>query len=103
MLLFVIFANMIVVQYGRGAIRSALEQGVREGSLDGDPLSCQGRVEEVLDQLLGGRMSEGIEASCRSSGATITASATVIFDAWAPLYPDFVIEMRSEAIIELPP
>jgi len=33
LLLFLALANLVVVQYGRGAVRSALDQGARVGAI----------------------------------------------------------------------
>lgn len=101
--LFVVFANVVVVQYGRGAVRSALEQGARAGSLTGEPIACVDKAEEVLGQLLGGRMSDGLVVRCVSSRNVMTASASTVFESWTPLTPDFVIEISSEALMEAPP
>lgn len=103
LVLFLILANVVVVQYGRGAIRSALEQGARAGSLEGDPAVCEVRAAEVLDQLLGGRMSDGLVLECAPTGSVMTASASTVFRSWMPLLPDFPIDLSSEALIEPPP
>lgn len=101
--LFMVFANIVVVQYGRGAVRSALEQGARAGSLTGEPIACVDKAEEVLGQLLGGRMSDGLVVRCVPSGNVMAASASTVFESWTPLTPDFVIEISSEALMEVPP
>lgn len=103
LVLFLMLANVVVVQYGRGAVRSALEQGARAGSLEGDPAVCQARAVEVLDQLLGGRMSDGLVLECAPSGNVMTASASAVFQSWIPLLPDFPVDLSSEALIEPPP
>lgn len=103
LLVFLILANVVVVQYGRGAIRSALEQGARAGSIQGDTAVCVARVGEVLDQLLGGRMSDRLDAECVSSGTVMTASADAVFESWTPLLSDFQVELSTDALIEPPP
>ena len=62
--MFLALANLVVVQYGRGALRSALDQGARVGSVSSSEEECRQRVEDVLGQLLGGRMGDSIVASC---------------------------------------
>lgn len=103
LVLFVAMANVVVVHYGRAAIRSALEQGVRAGSLDGDGVVCSEKIAEVLSQLLAGRMSDDLEVSCATSGDVMAATATAVFRSWTPLSPDFVVEVNSRALIEAPP
>lgn len=99
-LLFVAFANVVAVQYGRGAIRSALEQGVRAGSISSSPADCEATAREVTRQLLGGRMSDGLVLNCALDGEVIRASATAVFEAWSPLTPDFPISMVAESARE---
>lgn len=101
--LFVALANLVVVQYGRGALQSALEQGARAGSVRGDPSACEEKAGDVVGQLLGGRMSDGLAVSCRVFGTTVLASGSAVFPSWTPLASDFNVELTSEAVIEPPP
>lgn len=99
LLLFVALANLVVIQYGRGAVRSALEQGARAGSVGGVD-ACRDVTAGVLDDLLGGRMSDGVVISCDLVGTTIQAAASASFETWAPLMPDYEFSMTSEAVVE---
>lgn len=101
--LFVALANLVVIQYGRGALQSALEQGARAGSLQGESSACEDKAREVVGQLLGGRMSDGVAVSCRLVGTTLVASGLAVFPSWTPLASDFQVELTSEAVIEPPP
>ena len=100
LLLFVAFANLIAGQYGRGAMRSALEQGARAGAVVGSTSDCESTVDEVIGQLLGGSMSESLVVDCSTSGALMVASASAVFESWSPLTPDFSIDLSAEAFIE---
>lgn len=101
--LFVALANLVVIQYGRGALQSALEQGVRAGSLRGELSVCEGKAADVVGQLLGGRMSDDLAISCELAGASMVASGVAVFPSWTPFTQDFQIELTSEAAIEPPP
>lgn len=101
--LFVMLANVVVVQYGRGAVRSALEQGARAGAMQGDLDRCRAVASDVLDQLLGGAMSETLEVDCLALGAFVSANASGSWAGWTPLSPDFAIELTSQAAREPPP
>jgi hypothetical protein len=99
--LFVMLANVIVAMYGRGVVRAALDEGVRVGSRA--PLGaeqCELRVAEALGQLLGGAMGDGVAFSCAETGDAITAAATVHFDGWLPLVPDFSFDVGASAVKE---
>jgi hypothetical protein len=100
LVLFLLLANLVVVQYGRGAIRSALEQGARAGALSGSASECAARADEVIGQLLGGRMSDGLEVACATTGTVMVASASGFFEPWTPMTPEFAIELESQALVE---
>lgn len=98
--LFVAFANVVVVQYGRGALRSALDQGARAGAITGSVADCEARALDVIDGLLSGRMSDDLVIRCAVSGDIVVATGSTVFDSWTPLTPNFTIEMSSEAAVE---
>lgn len=100
MFMFVAMANLIAVQYGRGAVRSALEQGVAAGSVNGDIGACAAIADDVIGRLLGGRMGEGIALTCEPVGPRVRASAVGVFESWTFLAPDFEIRMTAEAVVE---
>jgi len=100
LLLFVGLANLVVVQYGRGAIRSALEQGVRTGSVTRSTDACQETAAGVASQLLGGAMSDRLVIACSTVGGGMVANADAVFQAWVPLTPDFVVSLRVEGFLE---
>lgn len=103
LILFLALANLMVVQYGRGAIRSALEQGARAATLTGVVADCEERAMEVVGQLLGGRMSDRLELSCQVTGGRVVASASAVFQSWTFLTPDISVSMVSEAVLEWDP
>lgn len=99
LILFLALANLVVVQYGRGAVRSALEQGARAGTTSG-PAVCEATASRVVEDLLGGRMSDDLTLSCDEAGGTVVASASVRFESWTPLTPDFSFDLSSMAVAE---
>jgi hypothetical protein len=103
LLLFVAFANLVVVQYGRGAVRSALEQGARAGAITASPVECERVAVEVTRQLLGGRMSDNLVVTCDLLGATISATGAVAFQSWTPFTPDFDVAITTRAALEARP
>ncbi len=102
LILFLALANFVVVQYGRGAIRSALDQGARVAAVTGSADGCEARIDQVLGQLLGGVMGDGISAACRLAGDTAVAQASGVFPSWTPLSPDVAVEMTATAVREPP-
>lgn len=100
LVLFLALANLVVVQYGRGAMRSALDQGVRVGAVTGSTVGCEQRVASVLGQLLGGEMGKSALISCEIDGAVVTARGVAVFESWTPFTPDFPIEILAHATLE---
>lgn len=99
LILFLALANLVVVQYGKGAIRSALEQGARAGTTAGLSV-CEDTAGRVVEDLLGGRMSDGLVLGCSISSGSMVASASAVFESWTPLTPDFSFSLSSSAVIE---
>ena len=102
LVLFIALANVVVVQYGRGAVRSALDQGVRVGSVSQSSERCEQRIDEVLDQLLGGTMGDAVDAGCEISAGMVSASASAVFPSWTPFSADFSVELSATATLETP-
>lgn len=103
LLMFLALANLVVVQYGRGAVRSALEQGARVGAVTGSVGECEDRVDRVLGQLLGGRMGEGVAPACVIGAGVVTVRAVGRFTSWTPFTPDFAFDLQARATREGPP
>ncbi len=100
LVLFLTFANLIVVQYGRGAIRSALDQGARVGAITGEVKGCEERVVAVLEQILGGEMGESAEVHCELVDGMAVARGNATFPSWTPLTGAFVVELSAQATLE---
>lgn len=100
LILFVLLANLVVVQYGRGALRSALDQGARVAAVTGSTAECESRVNSVLAELLGGRMGDEVTIDCEIDDALVVAQGIAIFQAWVPSVPGFLVEIRAEATLE---
>ncbi len=76
LLLFVMLCNAIVYQYGRGVIRSALDEGVRSGSrASGSAATCQAAAEEVRHSLLGGPIGAHVSLRCGLVAGQVHATA----------------------------
>lgn len=100
LLLFLALANLVVAQYGRGAIRSALDQGARVAAVTGSTEGCEQRAASVLGQLLGGAMGDSAEVTCGIDGSVVTARGTAHFESWTPLALDFAVDITAHATLE---
>ena len=88
---FVLVANLAVWQYGRGVVRAALDEGARAGSRVGveSAATCEARAGEVLADLLGGAMGDGVRLRCAEEDGVVRARADVVFPAWLPGVPSW--------------
>ena len=101
MLFFVLLANLMAVQFGRGVVRVALDEGARHGARYGAAdTACENRIREVLGDLLGGEMGSGVSYRCAGNSNRTGASAQVVFPAWIPGIPEFRFQMAATAAAE---
>ena len=102
LLLFVLMANLLVDTYERGAVRDALDEGVRAAvPAATSPADCLARTRDVLHAVTG-RSSLRVETlTCTRDGAFIVAHARVVLRSWLPmLVPDWRIDLRASALPE---
>lgn len=97
---FVALANAVVVQYSRGAMRSALDQGVRAGSISGSVSACELRIGETIGELLGGSIGQGVNYECRLDGSLMVAEGRVVVESWTPMAGDHEVTLTAAAALE---
>lgn len=105
LVLFVMVANVIVVQYGRGVVRAAADEGVQAGSmLEADSASCETRAGAVVASLLPGPFGSDIDISCLvDDEGRIRAAITYRFRSWVPGIPDFAGVEAATSVKEVIP
>jgi hypothetical protein len=104
LLALVALVNFVVYQYGRGAVRSAIDQAARTGSrASASEATCEARANEALDTLLGGPMGDNITITCTDDGQHVTATATGTFEGWLPIVPDWSWTIEATATKEQTP
>jgi hypothetical protein len=102
LVLLVQVANLLVVAYARGAVRAALDEGVR-AAVVADPAggTCEQRAAEVLTDLLGGPLGAGVgPVRCATEGPLVVATADSRFAGWVPGTPDAAFTTRATAVRE---
>lgn len=106
LVLFTSVANLVVYQYIRGVVRSALDEGVRQGSRVGPDATtaCARTAQAVLTDLAGGGLGDQVAFhGCGQRGAVVTASATASLRGWLPMVPDWTFDVTAEAVQEAEP
>ena len=99
LVLLVLIANLLVDLYARGAVRDALDDGVRAAAPAGaSVLACEQRAHEVVAGLVHGPLLRTI-VHCREEGNFVVADAQVTLRSWLPmLVPDWHLQLRAEAL-----
>ena len=99
LVLLVLIANLLVDLYARGAVRDALDDGVRAAAPAGASVAaCQDRAHEVVTGLVRGPLLHAV-VHCRADGAFVVADAEVTLRSWLPmLLPDWHMHLRAEAL-----
>ena len=97
-MLLVLIANVLVDLYARGAVRDALDDGVRRRAPVGaSAAACEARADEVVSGLVRGPLLDA-SLHCAESGAFVVADAQVTLHSWLPmLVPDWHLHLRAEA------
>ena len=84
MLIVVQVANVLVFEFGRGAVRGAVDEGARIGAraAPGSEITvCETIARDALSQLAAG-LGESVTITCADNGTSVIASADVHFDGW---------------------
>lgn len=107
MLLLTALANVLAVQYARGVVRAALDEGARAGTrvaaADVGRDRCQSQAAAALSQLLGGSLGADIAVQCTVGPERVEATARGSFAGWLPGVPSFPVELAAVAVREVVP
>jgi hypothetical protein len=106
LIVFVVLANLLTVQFTRGATRAALDEGIRLGSRSETPVAdCEARARAVLRGLLGpvARADVAIECAVVGSPPRIRARSELDLDPWLPSLEPWSFTMTADAPQEVLP
>ena len=97
-------ANIVAMQYTRGALRAAATAGVRSGALVGGTAElCEIRAAAVLrgdGGLLRGPYGSDARVECRQIDARVEASGSATVAWWIDVLPPVVLQVSAEAVAE---
>ena len=107
MLFLMMILNLVAIQYGLGALQTAVDEAARTGSvLDGSIGQCVSQGNRALrgdSGLLSGRMGEGVTVTCAIAGNQMVATASGSFDWWVQGLPDFDFNVDGRSVLEPAP
>ena len=93
--------QVIVFQYGKGAVRAALDEAARSAARSNTTVdTCQQRAASTLGDLLGGQMGDGVTVSCSEAADRVIVTATVHFDGWFGSLTDYDATLTASAAKE---
>jgi len=102
LVLFVLLANLLVDLYARGAVRDALDEGVRASvPIAATAADCEARVREVIDSIAGGSLVHVDALRCERVADSVVARAEISLRSWLPvMIPDWHVRLRASAVQE---
>ncbi|MCC7078249.1 MAG: hypothetical protein IT198_14095 [Acidimicrobiia bacterium] len=101
--------NVVVHQYGRGVVRTGLDEAVQAGSVvspeGGEHLAaCRQRYHEATDVLLAGSLGDQVgDVRCWVTDGRIYAETRARFPNWSPWGSDDVETLQASAHLEVAP
>ena len=105
MLVFLLFVQVAVWQYTRGALRAAVLEAARaEAPFLAPPGSCDRRFESTRVALLGGAIAEQVgPASCTVAAGLVRVTVDATLKGWLPISPDWSFTVEAIAVKEQAP
>ena len=104
MVLVVAAVQLVSYQFVRGAALTAVERGVRAGSIVGaGPDECRQAMFDSLAGVLAGSAGQSIEADCEAEAGSIMAWAQGTLPGWTVGAPDMAFQATARAVREPAP
>ncbi len=97
LVVFLALGNLILVQYGRGVARAAVDEAVRRGSIHHN---CADAAQAVLDDLIGGPFGADLAVDCQLDDGVVVATVSGVLPALVPFLPDFSVQATASALME---
>ncbi|HJU81339.1 MAG TPA: hypothetical protein VJ796_06285 [Acidimicrobiia bacterium] len=92
---------LIALQYARGVLRSALDEGVRIGApAAAQESDCVAAIDRVLADLMGGPLGQGVSFQCLFVDQRVVATAEGAFSGWFPGVPDVSFQLEVAGVKE---
>ena len=105
MLIFAAVVNLVAMQYQRGAVRVAVDEGARHGaSVAHSDVDCERLADSTLrgddSGLLRGQLGVGIDIDCAVVGTEMVATAVGSTMWWIGGLPDMDFAIEGRAVVE---
>lgn len=87
LVLLTMVVNAIVFGYARSVARTAVADGARAGARTGSSTACEQGAADVVADLLGRRLADGMTFACERDAIVTTSTARVVLRPWLPGLP----------------
>ncbi len=99
--LFVGALNLVVDEYAKGAVRTAVDEAAQAGATGGGSvIECEGKAAQVRADLLPGPFGHGVTVNCSLQGNEMVASASGYLPSLVPPVPSVHISVVGWSVIE---
>ena len=99
--------NLIVDEYAKGVMRTAVDEAARTGSLQGAPggpvAACQAKAAQVMANLLAGPFGRSVTVTCGVQGDQVIAVASGSLPGWLRVIPTDPLRVVGTADLERNP
>ncbi len=92
--------NVVLDEYAKGALRSAVDEGAQAGATSGSTALCAQTAVRARKGLLPGPYTSRTVITCRVEGAFMQASATARLPSLLPLVPAVTVHLIGLSAIE---
>ena len=98
LVMFVLLAQLVLVQYARGVSRTAVDEAVRTSAVAGGDVGvCVDAATSVLDDLLGGPFGADLVTRCVADDRALVASVEGPLQSLLPFLPPFAVAAEASA------
>jgi len=104
LVLFIGALNVVVDEYAKGAVRTAVDEAAQAGATAGGSIaSCESKAAEVRADLLPGPLGSGLVVNCLVQGDEMVASFVGTVRGLSPPVPPVGISVTGLSVIEEAP
>ena len=99
-LVFVGAMNLVVDEYAKGAIRTAVDEGAQAGAAAGGSVTvCRAEAAQVRRDLLPGPFGAGVVVTCGVQGDTVVAAAQGYLPTLVPPVPRVHVSIEGLSLV----
>jgi hypothetical protein len=92
--------NVVLDEYAKGALRSAVDEGAQAGATSGSATLCAQTARQARRGLLPGPYASRTVITCRVAGAFMQASATAHLPSLLPMVPAVTVHLIGLSAME---